>query len=107
MQKLHALCHGLKIRLMETSHNRMDCIVELCIPVLRQSFCEISTQNGAAAAGKAVRVIPLCHLHADSFLSILRRLQRIDHRTDLLHSPILQTTMQSSVPLKHWRSSAV
>ena len=107
MQKLHALYHGLKIRLMETSHNRVNGIVELCIPVLRQSFCEISTQNGAAAAGKAVRVISLCHLHADSFLSILRRLQRIDHRTDLLHSPILQTTMQSPVPLKHWRSSAV
>lgn len=68
MQKLHALYHGLKIRLMETSHNRVNGIVELCIPVLRQSFCEISTQNGAAAAGKAVRVISLCHLHADSFL---------------------------------------
>ena len=103
MQKLHTLYHGLKIRLMETSHNRVDGIVELCIPVLRQ----ISTQNGAAAAGKAVRVISLCHLHADSFLSILRKLQRIDHRTDLLRSPILQTTMQSPVPLKHWRSSAV
>ena len=107
MQKLHVLYHGLKIRLMETSHNRVNGIVELCIPVLRQSFCEISTQNGAAATGKAVRVISLCHLHANSFLGILRRLQRIDHRTDLLHSPILQTTMQSPVPLKHWRNSAV
>ena len=107
MQKLHTLYHSIQLCLMETSHNRMDGIVELCIPVLLQSFCEINTQNGAAAAGKAVRVISLCHLHANSFLGILCKLQRIDYCTDLLHSPILQTTMQSHAPSKHWRSSAV
>ena len=60
-------------------------IIELRIPVFRQAIGEISAQNGTAAAGKAVGIVSLRHLHADSLLSIPGKLQGIDDCADLLY----------------------